>query len=98
MVEHMAPANAEMVTGTIWGPNSKMAADAPKAAPWLMPNVKGELNGFLISVCMPMPDRESPQPAMMADTIRGRRIFQTTMSAGPTNDPVSTPNKSLKVI
>jgi hypothetical protein len=52
-----------------------------------MPKVNGDPRGFLSSVWKLSPDRERPQPTMIAETIRGRRIFQMTISAGPIPDP-----------
>ena len=44
-----------------------MAKAAPKAAPWLIPNVDAEARGFFSRHWKTVPERAKPHPAMIAE-------------------------------
>ena len=82
----MAPTRSAL-SRTAPAPKNTMAKAAPKAAPWLMPRVNGEANGFLKSVWQASPESPSTQPVMMAARMRGSRMSSTTTALVPPSRP-----------
>lgn len=54
---------------TFPAPRTIIAKEAPKAAPWEIPRVKGEARGLRRTVCIIAPVRPSPAPATIAEPI-----------------------------
>ena len=54
---------------------SRIASEAPNAAAFEIPTVKGLTNGFLVNACITVPETDKPAPAITARKILGRRSW-----------------------